>query len=219
MLHGFLHAKTPSIPASLFKDFLGRQIFLLTFIEAFLNSRYFKYELYEHEQLVLRDNTTVTKRLAKNAILQRDDYPAQQKEALKLWVVLARCFNSLTQAEAPAIAAYDLTIPQFGVLEALAHLGPMKMCGIGGKLLMSGANVTGVVDRLEKKGLVSRVMDAEDRRTFLIHLTDAGSKLIAEIFPRHAATIERLTGCLTKSEKQTLTALLKKLGKANHHSY
>lgn len=153
-------------------------------------------------------------RLAKDAVLDRESYPARQKESLKLWVVLARCFNSFAQAEALRIKPEDLTPPQFGVLEALAHLGPMKMCDLGGKLLMSGANLTGVIDRLEMKDLVRRVMDAEDRRTYLIHLTDTGSKLITKIFSRHAAVIEELTSTLTTAEKRELTSLLKKLGKA-----
>jgi MarR family 2-MHQ and catechol resistance regulon transcriptional repressor len=153
-------------------------------------------------------------RLTKCAVLDRDSYPACRKEALKLWVVLARCFNSFAQAEAQHLKSFDLTSPQFGVLEALAHLGPMKMCEIGNKLLMSGANVTGVVDRLEKKGLVRRVMDADDRRLFLIHLTGDGSKLIAKIFPLHAARIEAFIGVLTLKEKRQLTELLKKLGRA-----
>jgi MarR family 2-MHQ and catechol resistance regulon transcriptional repressor len=153
-------------------------------------------------------------RLTKGALLDRESYPACRKEALKLWIVLARCFNSFAQAEAQHLKAFDLTPPQFGVLEALAHLGPMKMCEIGGKLLMSGANVTGVVDRLEKKGLVRRVMDAEDRRTFLIHLTEGGSKIIAKFFPMHAEQIETFTNILTSKEKRLLTDLLKKLGKS-----
>jgi MarR family 2-MHQ and catechol resistance regulon transcriptional repressor len=153
-------------------------------------------------------------KLTRGTLLNRDSYPEGRKEALKLWVVLARCFNSFAQHEAQHLKAFDLTAPQFGVLEALAHLGPMKMCEIGNKLLMSGANVTGVVDRLEKKGLVRRVMDAEDRRMFLIHLTEAGSKVIAKFFPVHAEHLEAFTNVLTSKEKRLLTDLLKKLGKA-----
>jgi MarR family 2-MHQ and catechol resistance regulon transcriptional repressor len=156
----------------------------------------------------------MSERLTKNAVLNRDSYPACRKEALKLWVVLARCFNSFAQAEAHHLKSFDLTSPQFGVLESLAHLGPMKMCEIGSKLLMSGANVTGVVDRLEKKGLVRRVMDAEDRRLFLIHLTEDGNKLIVKIFPLLAARIEAFAGVLTSKEKRQLIELLKKLGRA-----
>jgi len=157
----------------------------------------------------------MNERLTKCVVLDRDGYPAGRKEALKLWVVLARCFNSFAQSEAQHLKAFELTPPQFGVLEALAHLGPMKMCEIGSKLLMSGANVTGVVDRLEKKGLVRRVMDAEDRRMFRIHLTEVGSKLITRFFPAHAEQIEAFARVLTSKEKRLLTELLKKLGRAN----
>ncbi len=153
-------------------------------------------------------------RLIKNAILDRDRYRAEQRLALKLWVALARCYNSCAQAEATEIKSYELTAPQFGVLEALAHLGPMKMCEIAQKYLTSGANITGVVDRLEEKGLVQRVMEAGDRRMFRIHLTEAGSRLMTEIFPPHAQTIEKMTGVLSAHEKTVLLKLLKKLGKS-----
>lgn len=156
-------------------------------------------------------------RLTTGTLLDRESYPDGRKEALKLWVVLARCFNSFAQNEAHHLKAFDLTPPQFGVLETLAHLGPMKMCEIGTKLLMSGANVTGVVDRLEKKGLVRRALEAEDRRMFRIHLTEEGSKLIAKFFPIHAGRIEAFTSVLTSKEKRVLTDLLKKLGRAQRH--
>jgi len=153
-------------------------------------------------------------RLTRGTLLNREDYPECRKDALKLWVVLARCFSTFAQNEAQQLKIFALTPPQFGVLETLAHLGPMKMCEIGAKLLMSGANVTGVVDRLEKKNLVRRALDAKDRRMFLIHLTDEGSKLITKFFPVHAEQIEASTRVLSTKEKRQLTALLKKLGKA-----
>lgn len=156
----------------------------------------------------------MTQRLTKNVILDRDRYSVEQRSSLKLWVVLARCFNSCAQAEAAEIKSYDLTAPQFGVLEALAHLGPMKMCDIAQKYLTSGANITGVVDRLEEKGLVQRVMEEDDRRTYRIHLTEAGGKHITEIFPLHAASIVAMTNVLSAHEKTVLTKLLKKLGKS-----
>jgi len=156
--------------------------------------------------------------LATEPVLDRHAYPLARREALKLWVVLARCFNSFAQAEAARTKHQELTAPQFGVLEALAHLGPMKMCDLGEKLLMSGANLTGVIDRLENKKLVQRVMQADDRRTYVIHLTENGGKLISKIFPRHAAAIAELTSSLTAAEKRQLISLLKKLGKSIHPS-
>lgn len=156
----------------------------------------------------------MAERLNKNALLDRESYRAEHKAALKLWVVLARCYNSFAQNEAGRIKGYDITPPQFGVMEALAHLGPLKMCELAEKLLMSGANVTGVIDRLEEKCLVQRVMEADDRRTYRIHLTSAGGKLIAEIFPQHAEKIRQLTHALSTKEKRELTELLKKPGKS-----
>jgi MarR family 2-MHQ and catechol resistance regulon transcriptional repressor len=156
----------------------------------------------------------MNQRLTKNVILDRDRYGADLRASLKLWVVLARCYNTCAQTEAAAIKNYDLTAPQFGVLEALAHLGPMKMCDIAQKYLTSGANITGVVDRLQEKGLVQRVMEEDDRRTYRIHLTENGGKLIAEIFPLHARTIVAMTETLSASEKTVLIKLLKKLGKS-----
>lgn len=153
-------------------------------------------------------------RLNKCALLDRESYDSEQKLALKLWVVLARCYNSFAQNEAGRIKGYDITPPQFGVLEALAHLGPLKMCELAEKLLMSGANVTGVIDRLEEKGLVQRVMEADDRRTYRIHLTATGGRLIAEIFPSHAEKVRQLTHALSGKEKRALIDLLKKLGKS-----
>jgi MarR family 2-MHQ and catechol resistance regulon transcriptional repressor len=160
----------------------------------------------------------VKNELAIGPVLDRNAYPGAQKDALKLWVVLARCYSSFAQAEAARSKHEELTQPQFGVLEALAHLGPMKMCDLGGKLLMSGANLTGVIDRLETKGLVRRVMNTGDRRTYIIHLTETGGKRIAKIFSRHAKVIEELTSSLTSVEKRALTSLLKKLGKSIHSS-
>lgn len=156
--------------------------------------------------------------LATAPILDRHAYAEPCKDALKLWVVLSRCYNSFAQAESARTKHEELTPPQFGVLEALAHLGPMKMCDLGGKLLMSGANLTGVVDRLESKGLVQRAMPAGDRRMYIIHLTEAGGKLISKIFSRHARVIEELTNSLTATEKRQLTSLLKKLGKSTNSS-
>lgn len=156
----------------------------------------------------------MAKQLTNKPLLDREAYAACQKRSLKLWVVLARCYNSFMQADGMMSTVGTLTQPQFAVLEVLAHLGPLKMCEIAGKLLMSGANVTGVVDRLEKKGLVKRVTEAEDRRMFHIHLTEAGRRLIAEVFPVHAKKIEKLTSALSAHEKLELTRLLKKLGKS-----
>jgi MarR family 2-MHQ and catechol resistance regulon transcriptional repressor len=105
-----------------------------------------------------------------------------------------------------------LTGSQFGVLEALLHLGPLCQREIGNKILKTGGNMTLVIDNLEKRGLVERVQDEEDRRYLKIHLTDQGMDLISRVFPVHAATAEEVFAVLNKQEQEQLGRLLKKLG-------
>jgi MarR family 2-MHQ and catechol resistance regulon transcriptional repressor len=68
---------------------------------------------------------------------------------------------------------------------------------------------------LSSFGLTMRKRDRQDRRFFIVHLTDEGNKLIRKIFPPHAAVISNEFSVLTASEQKTLGALCKKLGLKN----
>jgi MarR family 2-MHQ and catechol resistance regulon transcriptional repressor len=144
----------------------------------------------------------------------RRDWPEGQERALRLWIALARCYSMFSRAVACKVQDYGLTTPQFGVLEALHHLGPMTLGDLADKLLVTGGNVTYVMDRLEEQGLVQRVRSPEDRRIIQAKLTDKGKALIAEVFPGHGEYIERLAGHLAESEQEEMRGLLKKLGTA-----
>jgi MarR family 2-MHQ and catechol resistance regulon transcriptional repressor len=123
-----------------------------------------------------------------------------------------RAAESMTARAHRHLSSFGLTISQFGVLEALYHLGPLSQKDIGQKLLRSSGNVTMVIDNLEKRDLARRERDTEDRRYFIVNLTDEGHKLIRKIFPTHAAVISNELSVLTAAEQQTLGALCKKLG-------
>jgi len=103
-------------------------------------------------------------------------------------------------------------VGQFGVLEALLHLGPMTQCVLGEKLLRSGGNITLVIDNLEKHGLVRRERQTEDRRTIVIHLTPKGMRLIKRVFPAHAKMILKEMSQLEPKEQEDLRRLCRKLG-------
>jgi len=107
---------------------------------------------------------------------------------------------------------FGLTEPQFGVLEALGHLGPLRLGELSRKRLVSGGNMTCVVDNLEKEGLVERIHSTEDRRQILVRLTAKGKTLFDDIFVKHAEFIGRVASVLTEQEQETLAGLLKKLG-------
>lgn len=137
---------------------------------------------------------------------------AGETSALKTYVKLMRATESMTTRAHRQLSTFGLTFSQFGVLEALYHLGPMSQSEIGQKILRSSGNMTMVIDNLEKRILVRRERNQADRRFFIIHLTDEGKKLISSIFPSHAAEIARELGVLTPAEQQTLGRLCKKLG-------
>ena len=146
------------------------------------------------------------------------DQPAQrewtdeQDVALRLWITLARCHATYAKAIAGKVQDYGLTTPQFGTLEALYHLGPLSLGELAEKLLVTGGNVTYVMDRLEDQGLVYRFRRPDDRRVILARLTQEGRELVAEVFPGHASYIEHLSRHLTSEEQHQLGGLLKKLG-------
>lgn len=112
------------------------------------------------------------------------------------------------------MADYELTTAQFGVLEALYHLGPLTLGDLADKLLVTGGNVTYVMDRLQREGLVSRRRCSTDRRVVWAELTEDGTQLIEHVFPSHAQFIDELMSELDMDERQTLRHLLKKLGKS-----
>lgn len=138
----------------------------------------------------------------------------EEERALRAWTALARCYSTFARAVGTRVSEYGLTTPQFGVLEALHHLGSLSLGDLADKLLVTGGNITYVMDRLEERGLVERDRSTEDRRVVLARLTPEGRELVAEVFPDHAAYVRELVGELEGEETEELRRLLKKLGKS-----
>ena len=138
----------------------------------------------------------------------------QTQQALATYVKLARAADTVTACAHAHLGGHNLTISQFGVLEALLHKGPLCQRALAQKLLKSGGNMTTVVDNLEKRGLVRRQRGEADRRFSTVHLTDEGRELIERIFPAHAQGIAELFSVLTPEEQTQLGNLCRKLGHA-----
>jgi MarR family 2-MHQ and catechol resistance regulon transcriptional repressor len=134
---------------------------------------------------------------------------------LTLYTRLMRATATVTEKMHRHLQDHRLSISQFGVLEALYHLGPLCQKDIGGKILKTSGNMTLVIDNLEKNDLVSRQKDPEDRRRTIVTITDKGNDLIQTIFPHHEQTAKAVFSVLNSDEQRTLGALLKKLGMGN----
>ena len=132
--------------------------------------------------------------------------------ALSLYVKLTRAHDTFSHLTAANIRSFGLTPAQFGVIECLGHLGSMLIGDLTKKHLVSGGNMTVVVDNLEKEGFVKRSVCEEDHRAFYVKLTPKGKRLFKKIFARHAQYITKLASTLSESEQSELGSLLKKLG-------
>ena len=123
-----------------------------------------------------------------------------------------RAAESITTRAHKHLSSAGLTVSQFGVLEAIHHLGPLSQKELGRKILRSSGNITMVIDNLEKRRLVRRERDTSDRRIFIVHLTDEEQKLIRKIFPSHAALITGEMSVLNATDQTVLGNLCKKVG-------
>ncbi len=143
-------------------------------------------------------------------------YQGNPREVLALdsFIKLSRATDSLASRLHQDLTTHKITPGQFGVLEALLHLGPMNQTEIGRKLLRSNPNITTVIDNLEKGGLVRRERRTDDRRAIEVSLTSKGRRKIENVFPEHARRITELLSPLTVQEQQELGRLTKKLGMA-----
>ena len=139
-----------------------------------------------------------------------------EQAALDVYIKLARAAGSVETRINCHLRDYGLTSSQFGVLEALYHLGSLHQHQLAAKILKSSGNLTLVIDNLVQRGLVERERDATDRRYVTIHLTEAGYQLMSDIFPRHVDYVVATIGVLAPEEQQQLAALCRKLGLAQN---
>jgi MarR family 2-MHQ and catechol resistance regulon transcriptional repressor len=142
----------------------------------------------------------------------RSPKPARRDTALRLWVVLARAFDSVERHSRDSIARFGLGTTEFGVLEVLYHKGELPVCEVQQRILVESSSTTYVVDKLVERGLVRRRASDADRRVVLLALTPAGRQLIKRIFPPHADAMRHAVGTLSPQEQALAARLLRTLG-------
>lgn len=140
------------------------------------------------------------------------NYTTEQILALEGFVKLIRAANSVSDRAGKTWRGAGLTASQFGVLEALYHLGPICQKEIAKKILKTTGNITMVIENLYKGGLVYRERDKADKRFIRIHLTDKGKKMIQQIFPSHVETIVNEFSIFSPEEQKLFGQMCKKLG-------
>ena len=106
---------------------------------------------------------------------------------------------------------HKITGPQLGCLTVIKEHGPMASGSVARKMYLSPSTVVGIIDRLEKKGLVLRSRDGKDRRQVFVSITPAGEKLIEDTPSLIQDTLARALLGLPESEQIEIAAALEKL--------
>ena len=107
---------------------------------------------------------------------------------------------------------FGTTLPRFDLMAQLErHPEGLKMNELSRLLMVTGGNITAIVDQLEKEGQVERLDDSADRRAFRIRLTRSGEKGFLEMARAHEQWVVELLGGLSRKEHDELLKLLAKL--------
>jgi DNA-binding MarR family transcriptional regulator len=132
---------------------------------------------------------------------------------LRIWLRLLACSTQIEQLIRQQLRVrFASTLPRFDYLAQLErHPNGLRMNVLSRYLMVTGGNVTGLTDQLVRDGLVERVDDPEDRRSYLVRLTPAGRTDFASMAREHEQWLVSLFGGLAPGQKDTLFALLGEL--------
>ena len=134
-------------------------------------------------------------------------------EATHTLLVMLKVLRAIRHFALPAILKGGLGESDFRVLEVLLHKGPMPVNLIGPKVDLNPGSVSVAVDRLYKKGLVSRMESESDRRVRTVSLTEKGRRVFVPIFRQHAALIKRAFQDVSPKEQRQMEEVLRRIGR------
>lgn len=139
----------------------------------------------------------------------RDEYLSDAE--FRAWHGTLLFTNSTTRAlDEALIAAHGISVKEFDVLITLSNAtnGRLRMAELAERVVLSPSGVSHLVTRLERDGLVQRIVDEHDRRSFFAALTPTGHQRLHDSRPTHNEVIrDRLTRRLTPNQLRTLGAL------------
>lgn len=122
--------------------------------------------------------------------------PQERPPQTKVWIALDRVHSLMSRRIHATMTDHDVTLPQYKVLRLLLEEGQMTANVLSGHMGVTPGNLTGVVDRLESAGLVSRQRDPQDRRCIHVSLTEAGQARAQAIIPSIRGRVQSLFAAL-----------------------
>jgi DNA-binding MarR family transcriptional regulator len=130
--------------------------------------------------------------------------------ALKLWLRMLACTTQIeNEIRRRLRARFNTSLPRFDYMAQLYRTPEgLRMKDLSSHLMVTGANVTGITDELERDGLVARSSSTTDRRSLIVNLTTEGRRQFEAMAQEHEQWILELFACLGTTElSQTYTQL------------
>ena len=148
----------------------------------------------------------------RETIARSDDH-----RALRIWLRLLTCTQMIERVVRSRLRErFGTTLPRFDLMAQLErHPEGLKMNELSRLLMVTGGNVTAIVDQLAKEGLVERLEQPADRRAFRIRLTRTGEKTFTEMASAHEEWVVDMLSGLSRREQDELLRLL---AKAKEHA-
>ena len=136
----------------------------------------------------------------------RDDHHL----SVRLWLRMLSCTNRIENVVRQNMQAnFQTTLPRFDLMAQLERSRQgLKMSDLSQRMMVTGGNVTGITDGLEKEGLVVREIDPSDRRVFRVKLTPEGQKLFQRMAAEHEQWVIALFEGMSAKNKEQLVELL-----------
>jgi DNA-binding MarR family transcriptional regulator len=141
---------------------------------------------------------------------------ADDHRALRLWLRLLTCSQLIERHVRSRLRSrFGITLPRFDLMSQLErHPEGLKMNELSRRMMVTGGNVTGIVDQLVKEGLVERLDEPTDRRAWRVRLTRTGDKAFTEMARAHEEWVVALLGGLGRRDSDALMQLLARLKQA-----
>ena len=136
---------------------------------------------------------------------------AMGERYLKSVRLLAECLQGFERFSGESVRQSGLTHAQFDIVATLGNTPGMTYKELGERTLITKGTLTGVIERLEQKGLVARIRSTDDKRSFCVRLTAEGERLFTEVFPRAIEQGKRLFAPYTDADFDAIDHQLRKL--------
>lgn len=132
------------------------------------------------------------------------------KVQLKLFIGMSRTLNKINNETSKVYKKYGLTTGQFAVLEALYHKGDLSVGEVQKIILSTSGTIPVIVGNLEKAGLLKREQDSNDKRRYILHITEEGRILMDKVYPENEAIIISMMDAWSEDEQQDILKYMKK---------